>query len=109
MGPLRTGDKELTNAKDGLSRAHRIEKTLKGAFAPRTLEVIDESARHAGHAGASPEGETHFKVRMKAAAFNGLSRLSRQRAVLDLMKDEFACGLHALSLELTSDTERDEG
>jgi BolA protein len=100
MGPLRSGNKELTNAKGGLSRANRIENKLKAAFAPDALDIVDESARHRGHAGAQPGGETHYDVRMVAAAFNGLSRVARQRAVMDALKAEFDTGLHALSMTL---------
>lgn len=102
MSPLRLGDKELTTAK---SRAERIADTLKAAFAPEVIEIEDQSARHAGHAGARPGGETHYKVRMVAANFNGVSRVARQRAVLDALKAEFDSGLHALSMELKTPDE----
>lgn len=67
-------------------------------FEPETLEVIDDSARHAGHAGASPEGETHFNVRIVSEKFEGMSRVERQRAVNSALKEEFDSGLHALSV-----------
>jgi BolA protein len=94
------GDKELTNHKSPISRRERIEARLIARFTPQSLDVIDESAQHAGHAGARPEGETHFRVRMKAEDLAGLSRLARHRAVKDALKDEFETGLHALALEL---------
>lgn len=90
----------MTDAKTHLSRASRIRDALETQFAPTTLDVIDESGRHAGHAGARPEGETHFRVRMTSAAFQGLSRIERQRRVNDALAGEFASGLHALALEL---------
>ena len=62
--------------------AGTIQHKLTTAFEPVELEVIDESHLHAGHAGARPEGETHFRVIMRAAAFDGASRLERQRAVM---------------------------
>jgi BolA protein len=72
---------------------------LTQVFTPEALEVIDDSARHAGHAGASPEGETHFNVEIIAAAFSGQTRVQRQRAVNAALKEEFDSGLHALSIK----------
>lgn len=60
----------------------------------------DESALHAGHAGAAPGGETHYRIRMTSAAFAGQSRIARHRAVNAALKAEFEAGLHALALEL---------
>ncbi|MEO1406793.1 MAG: BolA family protein, partial [Pseudomonadota bacterium] len=56
-------------------RENRIRDLLTAAFAPDELDVIDDSARHAGHAGARPEGETHFNVRIVASVFEGMSRV----------------------------------
>ena len=82
------------------SRAERIETTLRAAFAPVSLAVLDESAMHAGHAGASPGGETHYQVVMESGLFTGQARLARSRAVHAALASEFAGGLHALSLKL---------
>ena len=82
-----------------MSREIRIRNILSQAFSPQELEVVDDSARHAGHAGAAPEGETHYNVRITAAAFAGLSRLDRQRAVNKALASEFDAGLHALSIK----------
>jgi BolA protein len=60
--------------------------------------IEDESARHAGHAGARPEGETHFRVRIVSGAFEGLSRVERQRKVHAVLKVELVGRVHALSL-----------
>ncbi|HVY02429.1 MAG TPA: BolA family protein, partial [Caulobacterales bacterium] len=72
-------NKELTENKTApaanSSRAERIAQRLNAVFAPRTLEVVDESAKHKGHAGARPEGETHFRVDMESARFAGLARV----------------------------------
>lgn len=81
-----------------MTRAATIERRLKGAFRPERLEIVDESGCHAGHAGARPEGETHFRVEIVSAAFAGVSRIDRQRLVHAALADEFAAGLHALSL-----------
>ncbi|MDZ4777739.1 MAG: BolA family protein [Alphaproteobacteria bacterium] len=68
-------------------------------FAPIALEVSDESDKHHGHAGARPEGETHFRVRITAPEFAGLTRVARHRAITDALAAEFASGLHALSID----------
>ena len=78
--------------------AHRIREKLSIAFNPTMLNVIDESHRHAGHAGARPGGETHFRVEIVAAAFEGKSRLERQRLVYAALKEEMSQKIHALSL-----------
>ncbi|MEM7639548.1 MAG: BolA family protein [Pseudomonadota bacterium] len=76
--------------------------TLTKVFTPSALDVIDDSHKHAGHAGAQPEGETHYTVKIVSAAFEGLSRVAVQRAVMDALKDEFDSGLHALSIKARS-------
>lgn len=80
--------------------AETIRTKLTDAFAPTALEVIDESHLHAGHVGARPEGETHFRVLMTAAAFDGVSRVERQRKVYDALADELAGPVHALALKI---------
>ena len=75
-----------------------LRERLTAAFEPSRLEIVDESARHAGHAGARPEGETHFTVEIESAAFEGLSRVARQRLVNQAVAEQFAAGLHALSI-----------
>ena len=108
MGAASAAYKELTDVKSAdspnasrqRSREQRLAETLKASFSPAALEVVDESAGHAGHAGARAEGQTHYRVRMTAAAFAGLSRVQRQRAVNEAVKAEFEAGLHALALEL---------
>jgi len=87
-----------------MSVAQSIRNTLTAALAPTELTIEDESARHAGHAGARPEGETHFRVRIVSPAFLGMSRVARQRHVYDLLSAELRTRIHALSLEtLTPD------
>jgi BolA family transcriptional regulator, general stress-responsive regulator len=76
----------------------RIRSKLQAEFAPERIEVVDESARHRGHAGARPGGETHFRVAIVAEAFRGKSRLEAQRAVYAALAAELADGVHALSL-----------
>jgi BolA protein len=84
-----------------MSRAERIHATLTARFAPTQLVVQDDSAQHAGHAGAAAGGETHYTVVMEAAAFSGLNRVARSRMVNEALADEFTTGLHALALQLT--------
>lgn len=77
-----------------------MEDVLREIFAPETLEVIDESAAHEGHAGAAPGGETHFRVVMRAAAFDGLTRVARQRAVYAALDGFLKDRVHALALDV---------
>jgi BolA protein len=90
----------LTAEKKHLSRAERMETLLKTQFAPVHIALTDDSARHAGHAGAAPGGETHYKLSLVSTAFDGLSRVARQRLVYQALHEEFDTGLHALSLDL---------
>ncbi len=78
--------------------AETIRDKLTGRFAPSRLVILDESHRHAGHAGARPEGETHFAVTIVAPAFKGLNRVARQRLVYETLAEELATRIHALSL-----------
>ena len=86
----------------GHTRQQRIEAALRADFAPSLLVVVDESAMHAGHAGAAPGGETHFQVVMQSDAFTGMGRLARSRAVHAALAAELAGGLHALALKLAA-------
>lgn len=83
-----------------MSRKQRIENFLTKALLPQHLEVIDESAHHAGHAGARPEGETHYRVSIQAAVFEGRSRVDAHRLINDALAVEFRNGLHALAIEI---------
>lgn len=78
--------------------AATIEDKLTRAFQPAALRVIDESHLHAGHAGARPEGETHFRVEITAIAFSGQSRVARHRLIYGALADELAGPVHALAL-----------
>jgi BolA protein len=81
--------------------ATAIEARLREALAPTQLEVIDESAAHAGHAGANGTGRgTHFRVRIGSAAFAGRSRVAQHRLVYDALQKFTAAGLHALAIEI---------
>jgi len=86
-----------------------IRQKLTIAFAPQSLEVVDESHRHAGHAGATRDdgsrGETHFHVRLVSAAFDGVSRVERQRRVYAALADELKGPVHALSVSALTPSE----
>lgn len=77
-----------------------IEKKLNEALSPSFLEVVDDSAAHAGHAG-NPDGagESHFNVVIRAKAFEGKSRVARQRLVMDSLREELKSQIHALSIK----------
>ena len=81
-----------------MSVADRIRLKLTERFAPVRLEITDESHRHAGHAGARAEGETHFAVTIVSAEFEGQGRVARQRLVYQTLADELATRVHALAL-----------
>jgi BolA family transcriptional regulator, general stress-responsive regulator len=82
--------------------ADTIHQKLTEAFAPALLQVNDDSAHHAGHAGAARAdggvGETHFSVRLVSEKFEGVPRVERQRRVYAVLDAQFKAGLHALSL-----------
>jgi BolA protein len=76
-----------------------LEAKLQAAFAPIALEVIDESSQHQGHAGARPDGESHFRVRIVAAAFKGKSRVEQHRMINQVLALELKERVHALAIE----------
>jgi BolA protein len=90
-----------------MSMAENIRAKLSQALAPERLEIVDDSHRHAGHAGARPGGETHFNVTVVAAAFAGKSRVERQRLVYALLSEEFKAGLHALQMSTHAPGEKE--
>jgi len=84
----------------------RIAARLTEALDPVVLDVVDESDRHAGHAGARAGGGTHYRVRIVSARFERQSRVERHRLVYGLLAGEFADGLHALALVAKAPGER---
>ena len=87
--------------------AEAIRTKLQTAFSPQSLEVIDASERHRGHAGADREGgETHFDVVIVADAFQGLGRIDRQRRVNAVLAEELAGPVHALSIQARAPDDR---
>ena len=80
--------------------ASALEARLRERLLPSHLQVIDESADHAGHVGANGTGfGTHFRVRIATPMFEGLSRVQRHRLVYDALQDYIDAGLHALAIE----------
>ena len=86
-------------------RADRIHAALHAALAPQVLRVVDDSAKHAGHAGAQPGGQTHYSVLLVSDRFEGQGRVARHRLVNQALAAEFANGLHALALTLQTPAE----
>jgi len=89
------------------TRYDRIRQALEASFEPSVLEITDESAQHAGHAGRAglTTGETHYRVTLVSPALAGLSRVARSRSVHEALAAEFESGLHALSLTLRTPEE----
>jgi BolA family transcriptional regulator, general stress-responsive regulator len=76
-----------------------LENKLRSAFNPTSLSVIDESHQHAGHAGAHPSGESHFRVKIMSEAFRGVSRVQQHRLVNAALAEELRARVHALAIE----------
>jgi BolA protein len=85
-------------AEDVMRVAEIIKAKLTAGLQPEKLSVVDDSARHAGHAGATPGGESHFQLEIVSAVFAGKSRIQRQRLVYQLLEAELKGPVHALSL-----------
>ena len=88
--------------------ANAIRHRLTAALAPSRLDLIDELALHAGHAGARAEGESHFRLLIVTAMFTGKSRLERQRMVFAALADLMRTDVHALSITALTPEEADE-
>ena len=86
-----------------MSVKETMSRKLLSALSPLSMDVIDDSAKHAGHmlhpGGVEPRGETHFTVKITAAAFAGQSRLQRHRMINQLLTEELQNGVHALAIE----------
>jgi BolA protein len=82
-----------------------ITEKLTKAFAPESLSVVDESHMHAGHAGARPGGETHYRVYIVSDAFRGKSRIDRHRMINATLAGELAGSVHALAIHASAPEE----
>ncbi len=90
---------EKTGGINAMTVADRIRSKLTEAFQPEALEVVDESHQHKGHHAHRPEGNTHFRVRITAAAFAGKTRVATHRMINEALAAELADGVHALAIE----------
>lgn len=79
-----------------------IRTKLEAAFAPESLEVVNESNLHQGHAGDDGSGESHFRVAISAAAFEGQTRIARHRAVHKALGPDLIGRIHALALDISA-------
>jgi BolA family transcriptional regulator, general stress-responsive regulator len=89
--------------------AETIRAKLAAAFSPQRLDVVDESSKHAGHAGSREGGETHFRVAIVSDAFDGLPRVERYRRVHAVLEAELKDRVHALALKLLTPAEASRG
>jgi len=87
------------------NRTERIQKILEQRLSPVSVRIIDDSARHAGHAGVRESGGGHFTVDIVADCFAGLSRLARHRLVYRALKDVFGPTIHALNIRASTPEE----
>ena len=83
-----------------MSTKQTITAKLSAAFSPSFLNVIDESDKHKGHGGWREGGETHFRVQIAAAAFDGMNRVAQHRAINETLSHELATTVHALAIEV---------
>ena len=79
-----------------------MTRKLRDAFAPESVDVVDESHLHQGHAGHRPGGQTHFRVHIVSQAFIGKSRIDRHRMINAALADELAGGVHALAINASA-------
>ncbi len=85
--------------------AETIKQKLTDSLSPERLEIIDDSARHAGHSGAAAAGESHFKVVVVSKAFDGKSRIERHMLVNEALADELRGPIHMLSIKAITPAE----
>ena len=86
-------------------RAEHIGNILTQELKPQAIEIIDDSDRHAGHAGARESGGGHFSIDIVSESFAGLTRIQRHRMVYEALKNEFGPMIHALSIRAMSPEE----
>ena len=79
---------------------YEIEKRLREALDPTHIEVMDESHLHAGHVGAKPTGNTHFRLKITSAKFQDLKPVARHQLVYSILSDMMNNPIHALAMEL---------
>ena len=77
-----------------------MKSKLVAAFSPSVFELIDESNQHHGHSGANPSGESHFRVRISSAIFQGKNRVQQHRLINEVLATELKARVHALAIEI---------
>ena len=87
------------SAETTMSVEQDIRNKLTAAFAPQALEIVNESHRHAGHAGSPGTGESHFTIKVVSVAFSGKSRLERHRMINTVLAEELKGAVHALAID----------
>ncbi len=83
-----------------------ITKKLNDAFTPDSIDVVDESHLHEGHAGHRPGGQSHFRIYIVSKAFAGKSRIDRHRMINAVLADDLAGGVHALAIHAAAPGEK---
>lgn len=101
---IETLDTATEAAGDPATRIARIEQFLQQTFAPLACQVLDESALHAGHAGAR-SGGGHYRIRLVSTLFEGKNRVARQRLVYDCLKQMMQREIHAIAMITLTPTE----
>lgn len=91
-----------------MSVAETIQRKIRERLSPIKLEVKDESHLHAGHAGAREGGQSHFRLLVVAAQFEGLTPVARQRLINDILREELAGPIHALAMKTQTPAEADQ-
>jgi BolA protein len=83
-----------------------MTKKLNDAFTPESIDVVDESQLHEGHAGHRPGGQSHFRIYIVSQAFAGKSRIDRHRMINAVLADDLAGGVHALAIHASAPGEK---
>ena len=83
-----------------------ITRKLNDAFAPESIDVVDESSLHEGHTGHRPGGQSHFRIYIVSQAFAGKSRIDRHRMINTVLADDLAGGVHALAIHAAAPGEK---
>ena len=81
-----------------MTRHERMRTLLQQELSPNHLEILDDSEKHHGHAGARPGGQTHYSVVVESERFRGMGKVQRHQMIYGLLADEFKDGLHALAI-----------
>lgn len=85
-----------------MTMVDQITSKLQAELQPASLEVINESHLHAGHAGSPGTGESHFRIRVTAAEFAGQTRLKMHQRINKILEEELKTKIHALAIEAKS-------